>query len=105
MKETLLVPPKYLKVLCQRWLTLVLSMVISISFLSLVYYLIKKIQNAQKETPLNIAYIMDKNWQLIYSKLLVNLVEEVAHKNWEQAINLAKKIEPLPTERKKELLI
>ncbi|MDJ0578567.1 hypothetical protein [Crocosphaera sp.] len=91
MKKTLLVPHEYLKVLCQRWLTLVLSMVISISFLSLIYYLIKKVDNAQKETSLNIAYAMDKNLQLIYSQLLVNLVEEVAQYNWVKAINLAQK--------------
>lgn len=99
MKKTLLVPPKHLKVLSQRWLALGLSLAISMSFLSVVYYLIKKTKNARKQTPLNIAYVIDENWQSIYSQLLINLVEEVAEKNWQKAIYLAQKIEPLPTDK------
>ncbi len=99
MKKTVLVPLNCLKILSTRWLGLGVTLGLSVSCLSLMYYLFKNLQTVKQPIPLSISHVIDQDWQSIYSQLLTNLVEDVAEENWKNAIQLAKGIEPLPTDK------
>ncbi len=91
MKKIIFVPHEYLKVLWLGWLSVAWSCFFSLAFL----YGVKNWQGVNQENNLTINYVINDHWQSIYSKLLINLVEEVAQENWEKAIDVASQIKPL----------
>lgn len=95
VKKIVIASEKYIKIVSSMWLMSCLILTISTS---LTYFLIRQIKEKKsfnKQKKITVVYLIDENLQSLYSKLFLQLVENIAQENWNKAINLSSKIKPL----------